>query len=346
MADLGVLDRWVIGGPSRCGKTHLALSLWNQDAKTVGFPLEALFSVYLRRYMPAELLLEEYLTRPRYIDAERDETERPIDYFSSSLEDMKAAVGAAGRLPITTIGWALDRFARDNGRASWAAFDLHPEFRYELFCRQIPQLKLAVMHRDPREAIAAALFWRGHPAMASARDARFRHSLIMYCLGLQVARSLSERHPDRVKLFDFSALVTGDTGERSRIAACFGMSQDAVARAYDISPDFHYDPALGFRLPGGTRSHLLTLDELDEISLLAGPGHRGSAASNGRAGFLRTARAILTLGRSAPNLARAVADAVYYPSRFLRRRANGVRLMAADVGQFASGYLGIGWRGR
>lgn len=344
MSDREARSPWLVGGPGRCGKTHLVLTLWKHQGPVAGFPLEGLFTVYSRRWFPFfrslnARFLKEYLTRPRFIDAKRKASKRPLTYFSSSIEALQAALPGEYNHPVSLIGWMLTRFAEENGRETWAAFDLHPEFLYPRFRRRLPGLKLAVMVRDPREAICAMLFWRGDPGNGVARDARFKHSLVLWCLAVWTGRALARRWPDDVHVFDFNALVSGDETECGRVARCFGLDAEAVRNAYDFSPDFHYLPGEGFLTPDGRRAPYLGASELAEIAILAGPsdaspttyGQALSGDPRSRRRFLLFARAVLALGRAAPGLARAIADFVYYPGRYIKRRINDLRRLVKDV---------------
>jgi hypothetical protein len=325
---------WLVGGPGRCGKTHLVLALWKHGAPVGGFPLEGLFTIYSRRGLPfarpsATALMQEYVLRPRYTDADRAETERPTDYLTSSVAELAADLPRALRDPVAVIGWVLDRFAAENGRKTWAAFDLHPEFRYPRFRRQLPGLKLAVMVRDPREAIAAGLFWRGVPPSRSMRDARFKHSLLLYCLGTRTGRALARRWPQDVHVFDFNALVGGNANERGRLTQSLGIGAAALAQAYDFVPDFDFDPVKGFRAPGGQRVGLLDDTEISEIAALTGVGSIGAGKT--RFAFTAFARMVLAIGSVAPEVARTLIDVVYYPRRTMVRRINNARQLVADL---------------
>lgn len=343
MSPTGDMAPWLIGGPGRCGKTHLALALWNHRSTVVGFPLEGLFSIYSRRWVPFTRqsilsLLEEYLTRPRYIDAGREASEQPLDYLTSPLNTLRAMFPEYHNHPVVMIGWILDQFAKENDGKAWAAFDLHPEFRYPFFRKHLPNLKLAVMTRDPREAICAALFWRGEPCDSEARAARFKHSLIMYCLAIQTANTLSRRWPNEVQIFDFNRLISGDVRERRRIAQNFDMSMYDVNKSYDLVPDFDFDPNRGFLSPGGDRVNFLSDRELIEISSLTGIEtlHRTDGTPPRRR-FLKFARLVFASGRLSPVLARTITDFAYYPRRSIAQRINRLRELASDL---KSGMLG------
>ena len=195
------------------------------------------------------------------------------------------------------------------------------------------------MTRDAREAVCAALFWRGDPGERHARDARFKHSLILWCLSAQAGRMLARRWPDDVHVLDFNRLVSGDRSERHRVAQHFGIEIDSVNEAYEFVPDFHLDPVHGFLLPDGRRAKLLSAVELKEVSILTGSGDRdpiiGDAAATGgnhpRRRFIWLARAVLALGRVSPGLARAAADLAYYPHRYMMRRVNSLRQLLTDL---------------
>lgn len=326
--------RWIVGGPGRCGKTHLVMTLRALGSPVIGFPLEALFTVFNRRKLlflapePARLA-REYLERDRYTDAARAQSEKPSQYFSTPSADLVAALPPTGKHPIQVIGWLLDRFARDHQGKGWAAFDLHPEFYYPAFRRLLPGLKLAVMVRDPREAVAAALCWRGVPEAGTARDGRFKHSLLLYVLSHQTARMCERRWPDDVVFLDFNALTSGDAGELDRVARAFEISASQLKETYRFKPDFQHQSGEGFLTRYGRRSHFLTPVELAEVAALTRvvPATR----AKGRQPFLAFARAVLALGRISPNAARTIVDWIYYPRRTMTRRINVIRQLAGDL---------------
>ena len=325
---------WLIGGPGRCGKTHLAETLWEHAGPVAGFPLEGLFTVYSKRWLYGsrqmrEDLVEEYVARPRYIDADRKKTEKPAQYFKSTPTQLRQSLPSNRRHPVAIIGWILDCFASENECRTWAAFDLHPEFRYTFFRKHIPGAKLAVMVRDPHEAIAAALFWRGNPGTGVERDVRFKHSLIMYCLAVRVARALARRWPQDVRIFDLNALCDGHDAELASLSSTFGIAPAIARRSFDFTPHFQLDERKEFLLPDGERATLLTSTERAEISVLTNLD--GQIGSRARTGFLLTARFILVLADISPGLARGAGNITYYPLRTVTRLINSARRLILDL---------------
>ena len=337
MSENAFTDPWLVGGPGRCGKTYLVETLWEQKSRVAGFPLEGLFTVYARRWFlltrrMREELVEEYVTRPRYTDVDRKVPVQPTRYFKSSPDELRAALPDNRRHPVEIVGWILDRFAKENECSSWASFDLHPEFRYASFRRKISGVKLAMMVRDAREAISAALYWRGDPGHGKSRDARFKHSLILFCLSVQTGRILARRWPQDVHIFDFKALVDGDETECGRVSQTFGFSLESVRNAYNFEPHFKFIQDRDFLLPDGTISTLLSKTELGEIALLTSSEKSYVAGkTRSRRGFLLLTRMVLLWGRYSPSGARAIADIVYYPRRTMTRRMNTTRQLAADM---------------
>ncbi|MFQ5953477.1 MAG: hypothetical protein ACE5JZ_00260 [Kiloniellales bacterium] len=331
---------WLIGGPGRSGKTTLALALNKGEGPVAGFPVEGLFTYYLKRRflnfpVHRRQLLAEYLTRPRYMDSDRDVVRRPIEFFHRPLTDILARIPATVRHRIDLIDWALQRFAEDNGRRTWAAFDLHPEFRYPSFRRRIPGLKLAVMVRDPRRSLHDMMHWRRTPIGTPRFERRFRHSLVMWCLGLQAARRRARRYPGDVVLFCFDALIRGEAQECARLADAFGMQAEALRAAFAFEPALRPEEGNQADHPGPDFS----APYLAEIDLLCRPlagefvrqfAAPAAATRAARRGFLRVARLLLALGRVSPRLARLAADFVYFPANSARRMGNSLLRVARD----------------
>ena len=316
---------WLIGGAGRSGKTTLSNVLAMHSRSVAGFPLEGVFRVYLQRRFPffrhqRLRLLREYLTRPRYIDAARTRVEYPIDHFDADAEDLARELPDEIDNPIALFGWLLDRYAASRGKQSWAVFDLLPELRYVTYRRLIPGIRLAVMRRDPEEAIAEGLFWRSYPDPPIDRERRFKSMLFQWCLSATVTRALSMRFGDDVVTFSFNKLLAADENERQRLAMTFDIDRAAIQDAFAFEPHFKFQADRGFKGPDGHWRHLLTDRELEHIA----------AAVEGRA-LYRDVRALISLAPRMPVLARSTGDFIMYPGKNATRRVNALRQRASDA---------------
>lgn len=295
------------------------------SSSVAGFPLEGVFHVYLQRRFPffrhqRRRLLEEYLTRPRYVDAGRTEVEYPIDYFDTDIETLVREMPDEIDHPIRLFAWLLERYAAVQGRQSWAIFDLLPELRYSTYRALVPGIRLAVMQRAPEEAIAEGMFWRTYPAPPPDRAQRFRSLLFQWCLSRTVARAMTARFGEDVAIFSFNALTGGDDAERTRLAGTFDIPTIAVRDAYAFTPPFNYTPEAGFLGPDGVQRHLLTDDELLRITAA-----RAERPTRGDMSGL------LGLAPRAPVLARNLGDLIVYPRTMAIRRVNALRQFAIDA---------------
>lgn len=316
---------WLIGGAGRSGKTTLAKVLLAHSRKIAGFPLEGVLHVYLQRHFPffraqRNRLLEEYLDRPRYIDAQRTKVEYPRDHINTSATALIRDIPDRVDHPIKLFAWILDRFAAEHGRTGWAVFDLLPELRYATYRKLIPGAKLIVMRRTPYEAVAEALFWRTYPDAPKNRRRRFQTMLFQWCLSQRVSDIHAARHPKDVFIFSFNALVTGDEVEQSRLANLLDMDISAVGDSFAFSPPFAFDHEQGFRGPDGISRQLLTTDELEEIRLAAAGGYARLDLAT-----------LLRLAPHAPVLAHSIGDFLLHPRVMLIRRANAIRQRAKDA---------------
>jgi len=315
----------LIGGTGRTGKTLLTIALKDGPGQIAGFPLEGVFHTYLKRRFPFFMgqrprLAWEYINRPRYMDAARTHVERPSKYLGPQTYTAIASLPQKIGHQIKLIGWILDRFAEAGGRQSWAAFDLHPEFRYAAYRRHICGLRLAVMRRDPRATIAANLFWRSYPDAPPDRRKRFLNALFLLNLSDAVTERLARKYPGSVVRFSFDALVKGDSEELRRVSEFFDAGIDAIRDAFAFEPHFAFDTARGTLGPDGQWTALLSDAEIAEIA----EAERGPMRHPILGPLVR-------LGRHAPNQARALADFYLYPSHILLRQANAVRQILKDT---------------
>lgn len=320
----------LIGGTGRTGKTRLAIALMGGSGPVAGFPLEGVFHVYHKRRFPffsaqRQRIVREYVERPRYVDASRSEVERPSQYLDRDIVQLVTTLPAHFDHQVKLIGWTLDQFAIGHGRTTWAAFDLHPEFRYETYRRLIPGLRLAVMRRNPCATIAANLFWRSYPNPPADRRRRFLNSLFLLCLSNVATKSLEHRYPDSVTDFNFEALVAGDTDELLRLAHYFSTEPEPIRAALALEPHFSFDPARGFLGPDGAWASLLTPVEIKTITR-AQKGHMPHPLLG----------PLVVLGRYAPNKARILAELYLYPGQTLRRQLNAMRQIVVDLRAGAS----------
>lgn len=290
-----------------------------------GFPLEGVFHVYLQRRFPffrhqRLRLMHEYLSRPRYMDATRTRVEYPTDHFEADADQLIRDIPQTIDNPIALFSWLLDRYAASLGRQHWAVFDLLPELRYPTYRKLIPGIRLAVMRRDPQEAIAEGLFWRSYPESPDDRERRFKSILFQWCLSNTVTRAMAARFGDDVASFSFNALLAGNRDEQGRLARTFDMEPDAIQKAFSFEPNFVYRSDRGFKGPDDAWRHLLTDRELAHI-----------AAAERNRSIYRDIRILLAVAPRAPVFARTFGDSMMYPGTNLTRRLNTLRQRAFDA---------------
>lgn len=264
--------------------------------------------------------MHEYLNRPRYMDAARTRVGYPHEYFNVDAENLIRELPGTVDNPIALFGWLLDRYAAAHDKPHWAVFDLLPELRYTTYQRLIPGIQLAVMRRDPEEAIAEGLFWRTYPDPPVDRTQRFKSMLFQWCLSSVVTQSLLMRFGDDVTSFSFNRLLAADKDEQQRLAETFDMDRSAIQEAFAFEPQFRFRRDQGFRGPDGVWRNLLTAEELKHID----------AAVNGNARYFEI-RILLALAPHMPALTRSISDFIMYPRVSTIRRLNALRQRGKDA---------------
>ena len=335
--DNRILIRFVIGGPARCGKTSLSSAIAASDDTCFVLGVDALFRAILRRGMvnrvtPVRTTVTHFLTRGRFQDADRSVSESPLDYTALDIETL--AVTDAGE-PVRAYADAIDAMAAAVGKTGWATFDLHPEFAYRRLRRLVPGLKLAVMFRDPAEAIAAVLYWRreGKPAEHSRRE--FRRAVVLWGLAATATLSHRDRWPDDVCILTLPRLI-GDDGPVN----VFGIKARGAALDGVSGGSLHFRRAEGgFVHPDGQVVAMLSQRERAEIAALLYPLARRVGLVlladdvTPRAGLALRAyfSTLMSIARFAPQAAADLMDFLDTPFGVVRRRLSLLREAAGAL---------------
>jgi len=327
---------WLIGGPARNGKTTLINALYNNKGSVIGLPVEGLLLVYLRKWRPLlgrqqKELLTEYLSRPRSIDSMKCNTAKPIDFFKTDLNNvLKIVLEDRHEHHIGLIDSALKLFARQNGAITWAACDLHPEFRYKKILQHIEKLNLAVMLRDPRESIAASLYWRDFPQRCINSKSVFYHRLQMWAMSAEISMKCREANVDSIKTFNFNKLVSKDKNECARLSSTFGG--EISFYEHDEPPYFSYVPSRGFYCPDKKWRFLLDDYEINMIEEITMPfltyfGYEKASNTDANKNkpnksVLYLLRSSIFIGRRAPYFIKSINDMFCAPASYFRLYLN------------------------
>lgn len=181
------LQRIIIGGAARAGKSYLAAQLSESGSNLFVLTADALLHVYRRRAAirtkeAARECLNEWFNRPRYMDPAQTITRRPIDDAGVPLSiilDKVRFPGVTTAVEIILAG--LDAVAEVLGKDGWIILDLHPELYYPYYKQKCEDLKLLVVIRDPLESVAASLYWRNFP-IRDRRSFKYFASLWLLCV--------------------------------------------------------------------------------------------------------------------------------------------------------------------
>ena len=333
---------WLIGGPARCGKSSLARAIAGTGRGPAVLPVDALFPAYLRRRFLffrslRPKILRDYLLRPRYMDPSRSQTVRPIDAFTSPIEEIVDTVlTREAKHHITLFAAALDQLADEQGRETWLAVDLHPELQFHVLRRLAPGLRLIVMLRDPREAITASLYWRDFPERIESEHKQFLYRLLLWVLSARTGFDLAATNPESVVVVNFNGLLAGADGG---MGSTLDLDADSFLKAFVGLPLFSFDPARGFLCPDGDWRPLLSTEEMTLIEMVAGPwmdrlnlACATDGMSNARSRWPRLlARAVLVVGRFHPAAAKSFAELLLLPGLWSTRKIAGTRQRLKDL---------------
>ncbi len=336
---------WIIGGSGRSGKTTLVNLIEESNNQTIGFPLELLINVYDEEYTPnfvknKQYLCEEYISRTRYLDVERKERKSLLDLIKSEKNKKKFQnVPKSVSNSIQLIDWIITTYANVMNCENWAAFDLHPEFKYEKYNQFINNLNMVIMIRDPREVIAEIMFWRGKPVNKNLRKRKFYHSFISWLLSIKTSIRLIKKYPDRVKVIFFNKLVNQDIKECEILHSIFNISNEQIKKTYK-NIYYNYDLREGHLLPSGARKQLLSRDELLIIEKISTPIFKEIKYNFSKSNmpkkiklhhFLAEKIILFLICINNHALSRSINDMIFFPKRFINRKyANIKKIIRAN----------------
>jgi len=303
--------------------------------------VDALFRAILRKGIvnhikSTQATVRHFLTRRRFQNAERTVAESPLDYTSLDVDILTDpnVLGSTGGA-VRAYARAIDAMADAAHKTSWATFDLHPEFAYVRLRRLIPGLKLAGIFRDPREAIAAVLYWRRPGETFGHTRREFRRALMLWGMAAAAVLAHKERWPEDVCVITLPQLLgENDPMRVFGIAVRTGMDEDIIGGALHFQRS-----ANGFSLPDGSEAQLLSKREQAEICALLAPLARAVGVNmtdpdpDAQAGLaLRIYFEALTgIASRQPRIAAALMDFIENPAGVVRLWISLLRESAAAL---------------
>ena len=330
MLNTRIKGPWIIGGSGRSGKTTLVNLIENSENEIAGFPLELLINVYDKQYIAnfkknKRHLANEYICRTRYLDVERKIKKSLLDLINSENSKKKFL-----QLPnnilnsIQLIDWIMSVYANEMNCESWAAFDLHPEFKFEKYSKFISNLNMLIMIRDPREVIAEIMFWRGKP---KNHIRKFYHSLISWSLSIKTTFRLMKKYPENVDVIFFNNLVNKDKNEYKKLRTYFNISDDDIEKTFK-NIYYSYNDNEGHLLPSGNSKKLLSDDELSIIETICMPllnqieknyiNQRTSSANKTDRLFIEKL-ILFFINQNNHNSIRNLNEFIFFPKKFIKR---------------------------
>jgi hypothetical protein len=205
------LQRVIIGGPSRVGKTQLGVMLASQYSSIKWFPLEA------KIYRPIKSESEDrrrraldYCQTPRNIASDKSVAEELQNFLKQPLSSYSFCRSNEKLSDPQIIARVLDQYSDENESGGWMAADIHAEFWFEHLKKMIPNLKIVILFRNPIEAVCASVYWRDFPHRTSLPMSMIIYRSIMWRLSLGLGIQLKKKHPNDVLLVDSRKFLEKD----------------------------------------------------------------------------------------------------------------------------------------
>ena len=331
MNEKNVIVGTLIAGPARCGKSTLAAALVCENGSPAVLTVDALFPVFCS-YKPLGSLAErirfvsDYLRRPRFVDPKRSTVRSPADDMGDRIETVvEETVKKDASVPVSLIGAALDSWAENIGEGAWIAPDLHAEIYFKELIKWLPNLRMIVLLRDPREAVAASLYWRTYPKRVGGGWRMILHKLLLWCLSADVGCRLSHSMPDRVGVVFANALQDTSQGMVKEPLPGFVFPSRPVMN--ETTPYFSYMEGRGWLGPDGCWQPLLSDQERGMIEHVSRPWFSFQEASENSARVSRVSgwvirsflAIVLGIARFSPGKAKLLVEYALFPISHFRK---------------------------
>jgi len=324
----------LIAGPARCGKSTLVQNISNESNFSI-LSVDTLLPAFRKIVLPKTIkgrkkFLDDYFARPRYMDPAKQVVRCPANDIGDYLEDVVAKVEHINSSAATNmIIAALDSWASEANKGAWIAPDLHAEIYFDEFSRENINLRMIVLLRDPREAIAASLYWRTYPQRCTGSRKVFIYRLLLWCLAAHVGHRLQNEMPDRVRVVfvdSFDEISSKDDISLLQNLKCSDIQNIDIESMY-----FNYVDNQGWLCPDGDRKYLLTKYETNLIehlcqqwtTLSAKPNKCGINFKLSLIGVRALLNFILVLSWFNAGMAKSSIDWLFFPVKSLRRTFYG-----------------------
>jgi|TARA_Y100000294_G_scaffold59293_1_gene56079 hypothetical protein len=262
-----IKKKYIVGGPSRNGKTTLVNILYKKHQRVIGLPVEGLFDIfYYQRYplikLQKNIILREYFLKKRFTNETRTQSAKPIDFCKSNLDDISNRIPKRHNHQLQIISSGLDVFAKNNRALTWAVCDLHPERLFNVYKGYIPDLHLIIMLRDPREAICANLYWRCYPEKNINSKQVLKWATMMWIFSAQAFLNLKKKFKDDVTLFFFNDLVKGEKRECNKLSTLLEIPGKSINDYFAGRDPFFTHLKGKFLTPDEKIKRLITSEEI------------------------------------------------------------------------------------
>jgi hypothetical protein len=312
----------IICGTSRTGKSTLAKIIQKHSQIYEGYVFEGLFPAYLSRlsynFKALHLFLfKEYITRPRFVNEQKTKTLSPDQQieicFPVFQKDFLSSVKHAFGL------W-------------WVIADLHAELYYKQLLKAWPEIHFCFISRDPRECVAASLYWENFPDVCKRKQKVFYKSLFSWVLAEHVATRIKELHPENITIINSNDLRNGQLAPD-----LFGFEKNWL-KDLPEKPYYSITENGDFTTPdSGRRKKLLNAKELAVIRKLCEKNvdpsvHEKDLLFSFKITVFSLIKTVmLFLAGISPSLARGFIELLFTPIQHLKRQLEHIKQFVKDI---------------
>jgi hypothetical protein len=266
------------------------------------------------------VLFDEYMTRPRFIDEAKETALVPETALGE--QDFKGDF-------LSSVGAALGQ--------NCVIADLNAELYYKPLLKAWPDAQFCFVMRDPRDCIAAGLYWQDFPNAKHNRKAWFYKRLYSWVLSSTLALRIEKQSPNRSTTVQFHSIK-----DDQNPASLLGFSGDWQKSLPD--PAYYtYSGAGKFTTPNADElTELLTPQELAIIekhcarwmpNFVQNCEHKGHYSFERGAVFIPL---IMALSRLSPPLAHSMIDLLCLPVWHVTNRIDQLKQFIKDMRDFSS----------
>ena len=263
----------IISGQPRSGKSTFS-KIFSNNSKINALIIDLMVIDIIKKkilfYDDSKIVIKSFLNNIRYQDSEKKIIRKPIDDILIEPEEIQQNIQKKYENNLELIFSVLNYWNKKKDRKIWVAPDLNAEFYFEKI-KQINDIGVLFIIREPIETIAASLYWRSYPKRIGGIY-KIIEKIIRWKVSLALMNKIAKENPERVNCIFFDKFKTLRLSKE--IHPFLSKYNINFKTNYDLNKTyFNYDGDEKWYTPEKKWEKLLTNDEINLIKISCNPSN-------------------------------------------------------------------------